>query len=137
MGSQKSLIEYLREVKDKPFRWGEHDCLIFSNAAFKAYHGFGYADDWLGRYMKDGEPMLPSRLRVEFGAIDFDEAIEEKLKPISHVPPKGALCATKREERWYIGYALGVCIGTKAAFLSQRGVIYFPLDDVTKAWVPK
>ena len=137
MGSQKQLNDYLREVKDKPFRWGEHDCFIFSNTAFKAYHGFGYADDWVGRYMRDGEPMLPSRLRVEFGAIDFDEAIEEKLKPIDYVPPKGALVATKKAERWHIGYALGICVGTKAAFLSQRGVVYFPLEDVTKAWVPR
>jgi hypothetical protein len=137
MGSQKQLNDYLREVKDKPFRWGEHDCLIFSNAAFKEYHGFGYADDWLGRYMKDGEPMLPSRLRVEYGAVDFDEAIEQKLQPISYTPPRGALVATKKAERWYIGYALGICVGIKAAFLSARGVLYLPLEDVTKAWVPK
>lgn len=137
MGSQKQLNDYLREVKDKPFRWGEHDCFTFSNAAFQAYHGFGYADDWLGRYMKDGEPMLPSRLRVEYGAIDFDEAIETKLQPISYTPPRGALVATKKAERWYIGYALGISVGIKAAFLSARGVLYLPLEDVTKAWVPK
>lgn len=137
MGSQKQLNDYLRDVKDKPFRWGEHDCLTFSNNAFRAYHGFGYADDWIGRYMKDGEPMLPSRLRVEFGAIDFDEAIEERLDPVLHVPPRGALCATKRAERWHIGYALGISVGTKAAFLSRQGVLYLPLDDVIKAWVPR
>ena len=137
MGSVKRLNQYLREVKDKPFRWGEHDCFTFSNAAFQAYHGFGYADDWIGKYMVDGEPMLPSRLRVAFGAIDFDEAIEERLEPISYTPPRGALVATKKAERWYIGYALGICVGIKAAFLSQRGVVYFPLDDVTKAWVPR
>lgn len=134
---QKRLNDYLREVKDKPFRWGEHDCFTFSNGAFQAYHCFGYADDWIGRYMQDGEPMLPSRLRVEFGAIDFDEAIEERLEPIFHVPPRGALCATKKAERWHIGYALGICVGMKAAFLSRQGVIYCPLDDVVKAWVPR
>lgn len=137
MGSQKQLNDYLREVKDKPFRWGEHDCFTFSNAAFRSYHGFGYADDWIGRYMRDGEPMLPSRLRVEFGAVDFDSAIEQKMKPIDCVPPRGALVATSKAERWYIGYALGICVGIKAAFLSQRGVVYFPLEDVTKAWVPR
>jgi hypothetical protein len=137
MGSQKQLTQYLREVRDKPFRWGDHDCLIFSNAAFKAYHGYGYAEDWLGRYMKDGEPMLPSRLRVEYGVINFDELIEERLEPISYVPPKGAVCATKKADRWHIGYGLGISIGTKAAFLSQRGVVYFPLDDITKAWVAR
>ena len=94
-------------------------------------------DDWIGRYMRDGEPMLPSRLRVEFGSISFDDAIEERLDPVLHVPPRGALCATKRAERWYIGYALGISVGTKAAFISRQGVLYLPLDDVIKAWVPR
>lgn len=133
---QKELNSYIREVKDKPFRWGQHDCLIFSNTAFKIYHGFGYADDWVGRYMQGDEPLLPSKLRTEFNAETFDEAIEERLKPINFIPPKGALCATKKAERWHIGYALGISVGTKAAFLSRQGVVYFPLDDVTKAWVP-
>lgn len=137
MGSQKQLSEYLKQIKDKPFEWGVHDCFIFSNNAFKAYHGFGYAEDFIGRYMKDGEPMLPSRLRQEFNADSFDEAIEDRLKAIDYVPPKGSLVATKKAERWHIGYALGISIGTKAAFLSKNGLVYFPLDDITRAWVPR
>lgn len=137
MGSGTSLNEYIKSVRDKPFEWGVHDCLIFSNTAFRAYHGWGYADDWLGRYVKDGNPLLPSQMRVEFGAIDFDEAVGERLQPITHVPPKGALVATKKAERWAVGYALGISVGIKAAFLSRQGVVYFPLDDVAKAWVPK
>lgn len=137
MGSQKQLNDYLREVKDKPFRWGEHDCLIFSNAAFKAYHGYGYADDWLGRYMKNDNPLPLSRLRVEYDAVDFDQLIDERLQPISYTPPKGAICATTMADRSRIGYGLGISIGTKAAFLSRQGVVYFPLDNVTKAWVQK
>jgi hypothetical protein len=87
--------------------------------------------------MRGDEPMLPSQMRVEFGKIDFDEAIEERLQPISYVPPRGALVASKLTDRWLIGYALGISVGTKAAFLSRRGVIYSSLDDVIKAWVPK
>lgn len=137
MGSQKQLNEYIRSVKDKKFEWGKHDCFIFSNSAFKAYHGYGYADDWVGRYMKDGEPMLPSRLRDEFKAQDFDQAISSKLQEIDYVPPKGSLVATKMAERWHIGYALGISVGIRAAFLSRQGIIYLPFDDVVKAWIPR
>lgn len=137
MGPQKRLNTYLRAVRSEPFRWGQHDCLTFSNTAFKLYHGFGYADDWLGEYMNGDDPMLPSRMRQKFGAQTFDEAIGRKLKEIDGVPPRGALVGTKMVERWMIGYALGVCVGTKAAFLSRRGVVYSPLDDIDKAWVPK
>jgi hypothetical protein len=135
MGSEKRLNSYLRQVRSKPFRWGEHDCLIFSNAAFAAYNGEGYADDLVGKYMADGDPVLPSRLRDRFKADSFDEVVERRLRRVDHVPPRGALVATKRAERWLIGYALGVCVGTKAAFLSRSGVIYLPLDDVDRSWV--
>jgi hypothetical protein len=137
MGSNQGLNSYLREVRSEPFRWGHHDCLTFSNGAFKAFHGFGYADDWLGEYLSGRDPLIPSRMREKFGAQTFDEAIERRLRPVDHIPPRGALLATKRAERWLIGYALGICLGTKAAFLSRAGVIYLPLDDVAKAWVPK
>jgi hypothetical protein len=137
MGPIIKLNEYIRSVRKKPFEWGKHDCLTFSNDAFRAFHGFGYADDWLGRYIKDGKPLLPSQMRVEFGAIDFDEAVEVKLEPISYVPPRGALVATKKIDGWYIGYGLGISMGSKAAFISKWGVVYSSLDDVVKAWVPR
>lgn len=137
MGPEKRLNSYIRQVRSEPFRWGVHDCLTFSNTAFKHYHGFGYADDWLGEYMVGDDPMLPSKMRAKFGAQTFDEAIERKLTPISHIPPRGALVATKRIERWLIGYALGICVGTKAAFLSRSGVVYSALDEIDKAWMPQ
>ena len=137
MGPSKRVNDYIRSVRREPFRWGHHDCLIFSNTAFKLYHGFGYADDWLGEYMVGDDPMLPRRMREKFKAQTFDEAVEQRLYPIEYIPPRGALVATKRIERWLIGYALGICVGTKAAFLSRGGVVYSPLDEIDKAWMPK
>lgn len=137
MGSEKHLNNYIRQLKSKPFRWGEHDCLTFTNGAFKEYHGFGYADEWIGQYMNGDDPMLPSKMRERFKAQSFDEAIEQKLIAVDFVPPRGALVATKKIERWLIGYALGICVGMKAAFLSRSGIIYLPLDEIDKAWMPK
>lgn len=137
MGPSKRLNNYLREVKDRPFCWGKHDCFVFSNSAFRAYHGQGYADDWEGRYLKNGELFLPSKLKSEFGFDSFDEAISERLVEINYIPPKGSLVATKKADRWHIGYALGISVGIKAAFLSRQGVVYLPFDDVVKAWIPK
>lgn len=134
MGSSKRLNAYLRAVKSEPFRWGHHDCLTFSNAAFRAYHGVGYADDWLGAYLSGGTPLARAQMQERFGAQTFEEAISRRLRAVQHVAPKGALVATKRAERWLIGHALGLCVGAKAAFLSPTGVVYLPLDDIDKAW---
>ena len=137
MGPEKRLNSYIRQVRSEPFHWGGHDCLTFSNTAFKLYHGFGYADDWLGEYMDGDDPILPSKMRAKFGAQTFDEAIALRLQEVSHVTPRGALLATRKAERWLIGYALGICVGTKAAFLSRGGVVYSPLDEIDRAWIPK
>jgi hypothetical protein len=137
MGPSQRINEYIRSVRREPFRWGHHDCLIFSNTAFKLYHGFGYADDWLGRYMNGDDPLLPSKLKQEFKADSFDEAVADKVQEISYTPPKGALVATLRAERWAVGYSLGICVGIKNAFLSRGGVIYLPMDDIEKAWIPR
>ena len=141
MGPQQSLNEYLKEAADIPFEWGVHDCLTFTNEAWRRMYGYGWADDWLGRYMIEQpygiRPMRREQLQSEFGYFSFAEAVDERLKRIKHVPPRGALVATKKAERWAIGHALGICNGIKCAFLSHNGVLYLPVDDVDKAWVPR
>ena len=139
---QKDLNQYLREANDKHFHWGEHDCLIFSNHAFKAYHGYAYGEDWLGRYLRDGKPKTTQEMREEYGFENFEEAINTRLTKIDDVPPKGSLVATQETRQRhralrFLPYALGISVGTKAAFVSDKGIIYLPLDSVTSAWIAK
>lgn len=141
MGS-KSLSQYLKSVQDKHFHWGEHDCLIFSNGAFKAYHGYAYGEDWLGRYLSDWKPKTTQEMREEYGYNSFEEAINTRLTKIDYTPPKGSLVATTETRQRhrairFLPYALGISIGTKAAFVFDKGIIYLPLDSVTAAWIAK
>lgn len=97
-------------------------------------YGYGWADDWLGRYMIDGKPMTRSQLQEEFGYKDFYDAVDDRLRVVKGVPPKGSLVATKRAKRWAIGSALGISVGLKGAFLSSQGVIYLPVEEFDRAW---
>jgi len=135
MGQRDSLNSYLKEVSDKPFEWGVHDCLTFTNDAFHAMYEEGWADDWLGRYMINGRAMRKTELIREFKMTDFTKAVDQKLTRINHVPPLGALVTTKQAQRWITGVAMGICTGTKAVFLSKQGLIYLPLDAIEQAWV--
>jgi hypothetical protein len=135
MGPEKRLSDYLKEIRSVPFEWGVHDCLTFTNEAWRRMHGHGWSEDWLGRYMKDGRLLRKDELRAEYGFWDFNKAVDSKLTRIEHVPPRGALVTTKKARRWIIGEAMGICVGLKAAFLSDEGVVYLPLDDIEKAWV--
>lgn len=135
MGQRESLNLYLKSVKDIPFKWGSHDCLTFTNNAYHAMYGQGWADDWLGRYISEGIFLRRNELKKEYGFKTFSDAVDQRLKRVNHVPPLGALVTTKAAQRWVIGVAMGICTGTKAVFLSKEGVLYLPLDYIHQAWV--
>lgn len=135
MGPRERLNDYLDSVRDKAFEWGKFDCLIFTNNAFKAMYGQGWADDWLNRYMDGTRVLRRSELRKEYKHSTLIPAIDKKLKRIDFVPPLGALLASDREIRFNIGYVLGVSVGTKACYLGKNGLIWKPFETVNYAWV--
>lgn len=135
MAVRERLNGYLNDMKGKPFSWGEHDCLTFTNDAFVEMYGSGWADDWLGRYMKGNIVFNRKELIKEFGYSDFTKAVDDKLQRVYSIPPLGALVTTKEAQRWIIGVAMGICTGTKAVFLSKEGLLFLPLDYIHQAWV--
>jgi hypothetical protein len=135
MGPRQSLNQYINAVRNKPFEWGKNDCLTFTNGAFHAMYGKGWADDWLDRYLADNTPIRRNELIKEFGFRSFSEAVDQRLNRIDHIPPLGALVTTKHAEKWIIGVAMGISTGTRAVFLSKKGVIHFPMEYVHEAWV--
>jgi hypothetical protein len=135
MNARDQLNAYLMAAKSKPFVWGSHDCLTFTNDAFHKMHGAGWADDWLGRYMNGAKVLGPRELKQEFKYPDFYKAVDDRLQRVDHVPPLGALVTTTKARKWVTGVAMGICTGTKCAFLDKVGVIYLPLDDIDAAWV--
>ena len=139
MGPRESLNAYLKQTRGVTFQWGLHDCLTFTNNAFHAMYGEGWADDWLDRYMVDGRPMKRYELKKEFGFCPskFADKIGERLDRVNFVPPLGALVMTDQGERWIIGGAMGICTGTKCVFLSKKGVVHLPLDAIKQAWIKR
>lgn len=137
MGTSESLTAYLKEVSDKPFRWGQHDCLIFTNTAWQRMHGAGWADDWLGRYMKDDRPRSRAQLRAEYGWRNLRDAVDARLRRIEHFPPTGSLVTTAHTPHgsFYLGVAFGIAVGARAAFVGIEGLVYLPLEYVQNAWV--
>lgn len=133
MGSRE-LNKFLRDARHKPFEWVEWDCFTFTNEAWRAMNGHGWADEWIGRYSKD--KLKRKELRKEFGFRTLPDAIDSKLDRCEALPPpKGALLITPKAQRWVTGYAMGICIGTYGVFLGREGLIYLPIEHAEKAWL--
>jgi len=45
-----ALSEYLKSVRTKPFKWGEHDCVLHACNGLKAVTGTDIAAEWRGTY---------------------------------------------------------------------------------------
>ena len=131
------LNNYLESCRAIPFEWGVHDCLTFSNAAFKAYHGTEWASDWLGRYMVNDRPMKKKEMISEFGFDDFIKALDQRntLKRISGFPKRGCLVVTTDIRRFITGYALGISNGDRAVFVGKDGILFQPMASVKFAWI--
>ena len=137
MGPKDRLNTYISNVADLPFEWGVHDCFTFTNGAFRAMYGKGYADDWVGRYMlNNGQPKHSKSMMREFRASNLHEGLSKKLRTATGAPP-GCLVTTKKNQRWVTGAALGISLGSRAVFLSRDGLIKLNIEDIESAWVPE
>jgi len=122
-------------VCDVPFEWGVHDCFTFTNGAWKAMYGQGWAEDWLGKYMIEGKPMRRDELRKTFRFGGIDAALRSRLTPYDR-PVLGSLVTTERSQRWMIGVAMGISLGSRCVFLSKDGLIKLNAEDVQSSWGP-
>jgi hypothetical protein len=140
MGPENRISElhsFLKEVKDRPFKWGVWDCLIFTNEAFRRMDGEGWADDLLNRYMANGVPMTRVQIRREYGYETLDDMLADRLDRSFDVPPRGALVTSSETflNAGYLGSGFGISVGSSAAFLSDTGVVYYPIEYIDSAWV--
>lgn len=136
MGKSDRLNAYLENVSGLPFEWGTHDCFTFTNGAFRAMHGVGYADDWMGRYMNGSMPHGKRSMMREFRYSTVDAALTHRMSKVEQ-PVFGSLVTTKKNQRWVTGVALGICLGSRSVFLSKEGLIRLNVEDVESAWVLK
>lgn len=134
MGKNERLNAYLENVSGIPFEWGTHDCFTFTNGAFRAMHGVGYADDWMGRYMNGSSPMRASSLKLEFKHSTLASGLSSKLVKVEQ-PVFGSLLTKTKNQRWVTGAALGISIGSRGVFLSKEGLVRVNIEDAESAWV--
>lgn len=130
----RALNAYVRKHRNTPFEWGVWDCLIFTNGAWGAMHGRGWADDWLGRYMGKDGPLERHAIQREYGFKTLPDAIDSKMTRLDRVPPKGALVC-KRTWRAPFGFALGIANGRTAIFTSETGLVHTDIADISGAWI--
>jgi len=84
-------MRYLRNYPCAPLVPGENDCLTFTDGAWRAMHGRGWATDWIGQYATHGRFLGRKALTEAFGFTSILDAIDDRLERCPHVPHLGIL----------------------------------------------
>ena len=131
----EALNSYIKARRYLGFQWHTNDCFMFTNGAYRAMYGSGYADDWIGKYTDNGLYLRREQLRAVFKVKTLEEALDARLQRINFVPPRGALVTTKATRRLVLGDALGISVGSSAVFLGKKGLISLPVKQISNSWV--
>lgn len=133
---ENRLNAYIGEARDRPFEWGQHDCILFACSAVEVMTGIDHALSYRGQY---SDKRGAARMLAELGEGTLLRTIDScfERKAVSH--------AVRGDLVWFEGSA-GVCLGNMAAFVGEEhlvekagvaareGLITIPRRCWEKAW---
>lgn len=133
---EQRLSAYITAAWDRPFDWGQHDCILHSASAVEAQTGVDIAADYRGRYSDKASAAAILKTQGEGTLLRTLDATLERRKPSR---------ARRGDLVWYKG-AIGVCLGAEAAFVGEdrladaanvvmrEGLVMISRGLWTKAW---
>ena len=135
---EKDLEIYIEKVRNKPFDWGLHDCVVFANQIIKVQTGKGFFD----KYIPDYDTAIKANrtyrtILVDLKVSTIKEAIDTKLdRYIGIIPPKGSIVCREHPQRleYGIGYNLGVALDHRAGFLGHNGLEFQKMQSKDVFW---
>jgi hypothetical protein len=117
------LIEQIELAKQATFEYGKHDCTIWAANVVKSYTDL----KWEATWSNEKEAMIRHKRKP------MEDQVSDLLGA-----PIGNILLTRRgdvvQRDLGIKSSLGICIGSKTAFLYTKGICYFDLQDCSYSW---
>ena len=128
-GWEGILAEAIDAARDRPFRWGRHDCAIWAFDLRRAIAGgHDVAALWRGRYTTArGAVRVMRRLGWQSLEAAGRDLLGEPL-PSLHLAQRGDLVLADT------GLGFGVCLGARAAGIAPSGLVLVPISACALAW---
>lgn len=127
-GWEDKLHLFVEEKRGQPFAWGSNDCCVFAADWCAMALGIDPAEKFRGGY---DTALGAARI------LDTVGGVEALATGALGVAPDEARFAGRgdivsfTDER---GTALGVCVGTVAAFVAAHGLMFKPITACGKSW---
>lgn len=122
------LHDYIESALDRPFAFGQHDCVLHGARGVEALTGVDHTVDHCGRY----STALGSKRHLTRAGFKSVEAL------FDHHLPAIAPALAQRGDPVLADGAIGLCYGGYALFVgtdgSREGLIRRPRSEWQKAW---
>lgn len=130
------LNQVVENLREEPLIWGVNDCFTFVNACHYALTEEFLAEEWMGKYSTAFEAKIHYARKLKAtGNADIISAIDTKLTRVnSIIAPRGSVVARQVEDEAVMGYALGVVVSDKIAFLTAQGLDFVTPSDGDVFW---
>lgn len=133
-GWESRLAAYIEDHRHKPFDWVANNCVTFVNGAGTTQTGVGFCSDLCTGYSTTREAIIFFNNKMLSGgygaAVDI---VDNRLSRCNGYPSRGDIVARKVDGDC-TGYSLGVCIGSKVAFVSAIGLQFAQIEPDDIAW---
>ncbi len=126
----EKLHEVIKKAKGESFKWGTHDCALFTCDCIEAMTGIDYAKRFRGKY-KSEKGSWKALKKIE-GVTKLSKLADKLLGDRIELSraSRGDLVILLDEDR----EVLGVVVGTHAVFLSPDGIQMRILGECKYAW---
>lgn len=127
------LSTWLIENRDRSFKWGEWDCVLFVCEWLKISTGKDHGKRFFKKYSTAAGAY--KCLRKHFTVEKLEDAVTEILGspvPLAFVRAGDIICANLSNQE--LGVSLGICNGGVSWFLSDDGLMTKPTFDCLRGW---
>ena len=130
-GWENKLDAYLRKCKNKPFKRGRHDCVLFAAKAIKETTGKNFFKDYEGTYTnkKEAYETLDAMGIQDVEALATRFLGEPILKSFAR---RGDVVSFQADEG--LSLAIVDMTGKRAAAVGVKEMDFIPMDRWLKGW---
>ena len=124
---QSVFARTIEEHRHRPFRWGEHDCVLFAADVVKALTGVDHASPFRGLYDSPAQAM---RIAARYGGLRGAVCtfLGQEINP--KFAQRGDVVLMKNGGR----LVLGACVGAKCVCPGETGLVFLKMRDAIAAW---
>tara|TARA_R110001632_G_scaffold9645_1_gene36786 strand:- start:2940 stop:3380 length:441 start_codon:yes stop_codon:yes gene_type:complete len=134
------LSKYIDRCRDKPFKLGSHDCMIFASECVKIQTGQDVFSDFRGAYSTPLSALIHYRAKAKGlgypeGASVVDILSDRLTQFDGRYPPRGCITARNvKDKNVGADWMLGVRLRRYSAFLSPEGMIFLEREPSDLFW---